>query len=106
MQVLFLFVKLLHLGKEDKAALQDIIINERNKVAVDGILEHVQHNHVVSIWGAAHLPGMISLLNKQGYREQERTWFKAYRERNEYGKKILEEIIAESKTRERAKQKN
>ncbi|MEI8223956.1 MAG: TraB/GumN family protein [bacterium] len=106
MQVLFLFLKLFHFGKEEKAALQDIIITERNKIAVDGILEHVQHDHVVSIWGAAHLPGMISLLNKQGYREQERTWFKAYRDRNEYGKQILDEIIAQSKTREKAKQKN
>jgi len=45
-----------------------IILTERNEIAVEGILEALAYtNNVVSIWGAAHLPGIGKLLKRRGF---------------------------------------
>lgn len=44
------------------------IVNERNEAAVEGILEALTRtDNVVSIWGAAHLPGIGRLLKRCGF---------------------------------------
>lgn len=51
-----------------------IVLHRRNDVGVAGILEHVQKSDVISIWGAAHLPGMDKQLRAAGFEEVGREW--------------------------------
>ena len=48
------------------------VIDARNQVAVSAALE--EPGNVALIWGAAHLEGMIELLEKQGYAETKIEW--------------------------------
>lgn len=56
-----------------------IILNMRNQIGFDGIQTHSQSQDVVSIWGAAHLPGLGSMLRAEGYVREKRIWLSAYR---------------------------
>lgn len=56
---------------------QSVILDYRNEVAVQGIVDHIDHN-VISFWGAAHLPGMVKLLQKHGFKEVRKEWIPAY----------------------------
>lgn len=62
------------------------ILYDRNELAVEMILgQTVHHDHIVSIWGAAHLPGMGKLLEENGYvRSKDVKWFTCSRFRR-YG---------------------
>lgn len=55
-----------------------VIIEERNLIAVNGIARYTEVSNIVSIWGAAHLPGMIKLLGKLGFREVQRKWITVF----------------------------
>jgi hypothetical protein len=48
------------------------VIDVRNQVAVSAALE--EPGNVALIWGAAHLEGMIELLEEQGYKETKIEW--------------------------------
>ncbi len=56
-----------------------IILDYRNFLGVNGILAHGKERDVVSIWGAAHLPGMLHLLKQLGFEEETREWFGAWK---------------------------
>jgi hypothetical protein len=60
-----------------KATPAHIILNDRNEVAVEGILRAARNSSfIVSIWGAAHLPGIGRLLEAQGFtRSDEVKWY-------------------------------
>ncbi len=55
------------------------ILDYRNDVAFDGIKEALrEHNHVNSIWGAAHLPGMATMLQNEGFALTNTEWHTAF----------------------------
>lgn len=55
-----------------------VIITMRDEVAAHGILEHAEHANVLSIWGAAHIPGIHRHLTKAGYQHMTTKWFDAF----------------------------
>lgn len=60
-------------------AINKIILDERNKVAVDYINKYLkEHDDVVTIWGVGHLRGIAKELKKMGFKEKERKWFTFY----------------------------
>lgn len=56
------------------------LLGWRNQVAVEGILKYLDHD-VVAVWGAGHIPGMLRLLRRHGYRLEGITWQDTYRKR-------------------------
>lgn len=54
--------------------MTQVILHDRSTIAVEAIVDHSQHKDIVSIWGSAHLPGMIRLLRKEGFKETGREW--------------------------------
>lgn len=61
--------------------LSDVIVDQRNAIALSWIQTAALSRDVVSIWGAEHLPGIGRLLNREGYRLEKREWTTAYRRR-------------------------
>mgnify|MGYP001045632970 CR=1 FL=1 len=61
-----------------KRARDHIIITMRDEVAALGILQHAEHADVLSIWGAAHIPGIHKHLSAAGYRLTATDWFDAF----------------------------
>jgi len=59
-------------------ARDHIIINLRDDVATAGILQHAAETDVVSIWGAAHLPGIETRLAAEGYQRKSTVWLDAF----------------------------
>lgn len=58
---------------------EEIIVDLRDQVAFNGIMHHLQyHDGAVSIWGAAHLPGIGEKLKKAGFKETEKVWVTFY----------------------------
>lgn len=55
-----------------------IILDMRNEVAAKAILEHAKTDDVLSIWGAAHLPGIHEYLVSDGYVHQSTKWHDAF----------------------------
>lgn len=55
-----------------------IIIDLRDEVAAEGILHHTKESDVLSVWGAAHLPGIHTHLSAAGYRLKNTHWLKAF----------------------------
>ena len=66
----------------DKRVAKRLILDTRNEVAIQGIDEHLKDSNIVTIWGAAHLPGIEKRLQKNGFREVRREWFTVYTVRN------------------------
>jgi hypothetical protein len=60
-------------------ATNELILDQRNVIGVQGILKHGGSADVVAIWGAAHLHGMLPLLEDAGYRQVEKKWFCAWK---------------------------
>lgn len=54
-----------------------IILTMRDEVAAGGILEHVEHADVLSIWGAKHIPGIHKHLSVAGFEHLETIWIDA-----------------------------
>lgn len=52
---------------QNKKAFHEIVITKRDAVAAAGILTHTEHTHVLSIWGAGHVPGIERHLFENGY---------------------------------------
>lgn len=69
-----------------KATPAYVILHQRNELAVKMILRQtMEYDNIVSIWGAAHLPGMGRLLEKNGYiRSKKIEWYTSHRYRR-YG---------------------
>lgn len=61
-----------------KRARDHIIITMRDEVAAFGILQYAEHSDVLSIWGAAHIPGIHKHLSAAGYRHTATDWFDAF----------------------------
>jgi len=61
-----------------RRARNHIIISLRDDVAAAGILQHAAESDVVSIWGAAHLPGIESRLVAEGYQRKSTMWLDAF----------------------------
>lgn len=59
-----------------------LILDARNEIAFQGIDQYLKDGNIVTIWGAAHLPGIEKCLKKSGFREVRREWFTAYTVRN------------------------
>ncbi len=59
--------------------IKRIIFDMRNEIGVEGILKYGKSHNVISIWGAAHLTGMIDLLAKHGYEIVDTEWFAAWK---------------------------
>lgn len=57
----------------------EIIIDLRNQIALNNILEQVTKSDVVTIWGAAHLEGIARGLKCHGFEECHREWILSYR---------------------------
>lgn len=70
--------------------LKSLILDERNKLALRGIYKYVKKSNVVSIWGSAHLPGIIKGLKKLGYVVEKKEWCLAHTVGNEYAKAFYE----------------
>lgn len=56
-----------------------VLIGRRNKVAADAIETANRNGHhtVHALWGAAHVPGIVSLLEARGYTVTTTRWFPA-----------------------------
>jgi hypothetical protein len=60
-------------------ARKAVVLDERNRIAVAGIEDALRTcAGVVSIWGAAHLPGIGAALEERGFRAVSRRWFTTY----------------------------
>lgn len=61
-------------------AFKEVIVEERNDIAVASILQALsgEKNHVLAIWGAGHAPGICRDLATAGYRVVDRQWVPAY----------------------------
>lgn len=55
-----------------------IIITMRDEVGAKGILQQVHTSDVLSIWGAAHLPGIEQYLLQAGFSLEETEWLDAF----------------------------
>ena len=67
---------------KNKRLAQKLILDDRNKIAVQGINEYLRDSNIVTIWGAAHLAGIEKQLKRAGFREIRREWFTAYTVKN------------------------
>ncbi len=63
-----------HIFDRNKRIWQQIVIDQRNSIAVAGIISHNTKSNVVSLWGAGHLPGIDSLLQNSGYTRAAVEW--------------------------------
>lgn len=70
--------------------LESVVLKERNIIALKAIYFHALDTDVVSIWGAAHLPGMIKDLKKQGYRIDKKEWDLIYTINNDFAKEFYQ----------------
>lgn len=68
--------------RRNKRAEKKLILDHRNIIAVMGINEYLKDSNIVTIWGAAHLPGIEKELLKNGFRKFRKEWFTAYTDRN------------------------
>jgi len=76
--LMVLFMALFVLPKFRK--LKFFMLDHRNQVAVDGITEALRENNQVdATWGAAHLPGMATLLADQGFALTNTEWRTAFK---------------------------
>jgi len=89
MSGIMLFAKFFGLFSKKERSLEKLIVHDRNIIAINSILAHVKDFNVVSIWGAAHLPGMVKELKKNGFRQEKKSWLVAYT----ISKRRLEELI-------------
>lgn len=55
----------------------EAFVGERNAFAVTTILQYATVQPIVSIWGAAHIPGITKLLCDAGYRREKTEWLQA-----------------------------
>ncbi|MFC1608944.1 hypothetical protein ACFL2R_01670 [Patescibacteria group bacterium] len=60
---------------------KSVVVGGRNEVAVQGIKEYLEQGNVVTIWGAAHFPGIDAQIRQMGFREIRREWISAYQVR-------------------------
>lgn len=75
--ILYIY-KFISIFSKQKRMRNELIVNERNRIAINGILKEVSDSNVISIWGAAHLPDMIKKLKDVGFEVQEKQWLVAY----------------------------
>lgn len=60
--------------------LKHIILDQRNGVAFQGIMKALaKKDRVISIWGAAHLPGIGQLLQQEGFVLTQVEWYTAFK---------------------------
>lgn len=55
-----------------------VILDARNDIAFQGIVDHTSQGNVVTIWGGAHLRGIEKRLKTAGFRAVRQEWFTAY----------------------------
>ncbi len=78
----FLVAKIMCRIIPSKKKFLGLILDWRNEIAARGILEEIRKgNNVVSIWGAAHLPGIGKLLEEKGFVKISVDWTTAYQKR-------------------------
>ncbi len=66
------------LSSRAQRAVDKIVIDERNVIAVEGINTHLTHTDIVcALWGAGHLFGIDKLLRRQGFRRYNSEWITA-----------------------------
>lgn len=70
------------LFSRDKRLGKQLILDQRNTVAIHGIHKYLLEGNIATIWGAAHLAGIEKQLKQLGFREVRRTWFVAYHTRD------------------------
>ncbi|HSX01440.1 MAG TPA: hypothetical protein VLF67_04325 [Candidatus Saccharimonas sp.] len=58
----------------DLDQLHEVVVGQRDPVAVEGIWRAAAHQDVALIWGAAHLPGMGALIEEHGYQRISASW--------------------------------
>lgn len=56
----------------------EVILDCRNKIAMEEIERNLAHSNVVTIWGEAHLRGIEKGLSKLGFVELKKEWLTAY----------------------------
>lgn len=98
MHKLFMILPLMNLLERgrDLKFLDQVILSERNIIGVHGILEHVGDSNIISIWGAAHIPGMVRLLQETGFRKTRVIWFQMYEEPRGLFRKVISAMKKES----------
>lgn len=62
-----------------RSAMHNILVKERDAIALAGIAEHVQHANVCATWGVAHLPGIDRGLRALGFIQHSRAWLTVFR---------------------------
>ncbi|HEU5114907.1 MAG TPA: hypothetical protein VFT82_04035 [Candidatus Paceibacterota bacterium] len=89
--------------RKKESVRKQVILDERNAIAVDGILRESVSADVVTIWGAAHLPGMIARLRAAGFRKTAKTWMPVYERRKgllgEFWKSFRERVSKDAAER-------
>ena len=58
--------------KTDK--IKTVIITQRNVIGCQAIAEYRDKGDVISVWGGAHIPGMLHLLTQMGYEVIDTKW--------------------------------
>lgn len=58
----------------DKMKFGEVIVGQRNEVAVSAMLDHAKYGNVATYWGTGHLPGMINLLSEAGFAVEKIEW--------------------------------
>lgn len=86
---IMVLAKFFGLFSNKERSLEKLIVHDRNIIAINAILEQVKDSNVASIWGAAHLPGMVKELKKDGFSQEKKSWLVAYT----ISKRRLEELI-------------
>jgi len=67
----------------------DVVVDERNNLAMTWIQLQLKLGDVVAIWGTEHLRGLERGLRAAGFIEQQRGWFTAYHVRDYHLLKIV-----------------
>ncbi len=66
------------LGRNRNRKMMSVIIDMRNVVGCDAIIAHRKTADVISVWGGGHLPGMVKILEQNGYEIIDTTWHNAF----------------------------
>ena len=61
--------------------LSNLLVDERNEAALNVFDATPADRDVMLIYGAGHVPGLLTALERRGYREAARDWFTAHSER-------------------------
>lgn len=99
MNAFILIMPIINLFSRQKRIENDIILKERNQIALNGIFENLKDSNVASIWGAMHLIEMTKKLKKAGFKQVKKEWYVAYEKNPNYSKMIFATLKASTENK-------